>query len=768
MDAKLLLCSLSTCTFFLISPSLHAVDADFDGIPENQETIIGTSDTNRDSDADGLIDGLEFAYNAILSVNTSNPWMSSGDSQHPAISNDGSKVVFASKKTTLVTGKYDTGEDIYLVDVATGEQQLVSQSKDGVACEENSWDPEISADGRFVVFSSFCTTLLDTPITTNKVQVYLKDIQTGTVELISKNLDDLPGTGHSQFATISKDGRYIAFSSFTPNLISTPVGNYYSDIYIFDQQTQTISLATKSINGEHRSNRYNYNPEFSANGAFVTFDSSASDLVASDNNGVRDVFVYELATGNIELISQDTLGTQYNGPSTHPRLSEDGRYAVFTSWSNFSPEDVNGKLDVYLRDRLEGTTELISLDSNGISVKQHSIASQVSRSGRYVYFRSQVRSMTDDELPPPAYPPTTENIPTNVDFFSYVKDRHTGEMTLITKPFDSNALGGFVEHISLANNGIMAFHAKGSDNSWVENENSPGKDIYITKTGILDVDGPNVYASSALDVDNVMWKTIVLPKSYKRPVIVATPIYDKNSVPLVPRIKNIENDRFQIKVQRTDSDNSALPPVSVNYIVVEEGTYNFYEHGIDMEALRFTSARTDGWTNGWIGESRNFQNNYISPVVIGQVMSYNDEKFSVFWSRGKTAKSVPESQLFVGKHIGEDINSGRAKEEIGYIVFETSQTQLPQFSLESLTTADYVKGMTNGQYQVNLSSSNNTSIAITSAAGMDGANGGWPVVIPNTTDAFGFKVAFDEDQAKDAERKHTTEQVSVVVLTPTP
>ncbi|WP_051559892.1 TolB family protein [Marinobacterium jannaschii] len=750
----------------LSSLNAVAVDNDFDGLSDNEELALGLDLFNRDSDNDGIIDGLEYGKNAILSVNMATPYSTVGDSKHARLTPDGRKVVFHSNKPGLMHPDSNGAADIFLRDIVSGAMTLVSRNAAGAQCDKGAWDPEISADARYVAFSSSCTNLVNQTVSGSKVQVYVKDLQTGAVELISQTQSGNAAGATSQYPAISPDGRYVAFSSYASDLVATPAGSNRSDIYLYDRSAQTMQLVSANLTGVH-SNGSNYNPGFSADGRFISFHSSASDLVPGDTNNKMDAFVFEIATGLLERVSVDSSGGQSGGASTFPTLSADGRYVVFTSWGQLSAADNNTKLDVYLHDRQTGNTELISLDGNGQSIQQHSIGGRVSENGRYVAFRSQVRSMTSDLMPPSQYPPSAGAIPTHADFFVYVKDRLNGTVSLVSQPWDvAAAAGGSVQGIDLAENGTVAFHATGPGNAWIEAEASPGLDVYIAKTEFIDNAGPELFAGNISAVDNTDWVKVELPQNYRSPVIVTTPVYNASSVPLVTRVRNVRNNSFEIRVQRTDDISAAVEPVQVNYLVAEEGVYNVPEHGIQMEATRFTSTSVDGKYVGWNGESRSYLNSYTSPVVLGQVQSANEASYSVFWSRGSAVAKVPDSILRVGRHIGEGSVSEVADESVGYMVFEAGTGVLGDSNYQALTTADYIRGMGNGSYNVGLSTASDETVVISSATGMDGRDGGWPVVIPDSTDASGVRIAVDEDQAADNERKHTTEQVAVFAFTP--
>ncbi len=463
----------------------HAVDQDYDGLSSIREFELGLNDEDRDSNDDGLIDGLAFGGTALLSVNLQNPIAAPGHSKAPAITADGARVFYESNRGDLVASDRNGESDIFAVDIVTGHTQIVSTNVAGVQCDHGAWNPSTTGNGVQIVFQAVCSNLVTTPVPSPYTQVYLKDLLTGAVELISKRPDGVSGIGPSSAAMISRDGRYVVFSSFANELVPTPTGPSRSDIYLYDRMTAQMRLVSKAVNGT-RANGNSYNPVFSKDGEFVAFDSLASNLVTNDTNSSRDVFVYAIATGVLQRVSVDSNGVQRSGHSTYPRLSADGRYVAFTSWAAFSPPDTNQKLDTYFYDRVTRKIELVSLDRFGRSIEQHSIGGHVSDNGRYVVIRSQVRSMTADILPPSRYPPTPSSIPTDVDFFAYVRDRLTGQVTLIAKPFNMTGRDHFIEDLDVSDEGGVAFHASGTLDAWVEGEYSTGVDIYVAKTPFAD------------------------------------------------------------------------------------------------------------------------------------------------------------------------------------------------------------------------------------------------------------------------------------------
>jgi hypothetical protein len=281
-------------------------------------------------------------------------------------------------------------------------------------------------------------------------------------------------------------------------------------------------------------------------------------------------------------------------------------------------------------------------------------------------------------------------------------------------------------------------------------------------------DQPNIRSGTVANVGNTTWTEVVLDVSYSNMVVVASASYDRGDVPLVTRVRNAAGNRFEVQVQRTDNSTAALNGITVHYTVVEQGVYNEAEHGIKMEAVRFDSTVTDsslGLT--WVGEPRTYANSYTAPVVVGQVMSANDTNFSVFWARGATFDSPPSaSALFVGKHIAQDGVLTRSTEQIGYIVVESGTGSVGSLAYAAGVGADIVVGTDNGPaVTYPLSGLTTVSSAVVSSAGMDGTDGGWPILAGRDAVApGGLKLFVEEDQRTDAERGHTTEQMAYLVF----
>ncbi len=257
------------------------------------------------------------------------------------------------------------------------------------------------------------------------------------------------------------------------------------------------------------------------------------------------------------------------------------------------------------------------------------------------------------------------------------------------------------------------------------------------------------------------WQTVQLPQLYTDLVVVATPRYTETSEPLVTRIRNAAGDSFEIRTQTASSSGQGTP-VTVDFLALEAGTYDGAAGR--FEARKYISTRTDE-NNAWVGEQRGYGQTYAAPVVLGQVMSASDSGFSVFWASDGVATNPPASaSLYTGLHVAEDPVANRSAETIGYVVFEAGTATIGDMTYVAGLGADTVLGMTNTPpftYAVGIDANH----AVLSAAGMDGNNGGWPVLYgADAVDAGSINLVFDEDTLGDSERAHTSEQVAYVAF----
>ena len=249
------------------------------------------------------------------------------------------------------------------------------------------------------------------------------------------------------------------------------------------------------------------------------------------------------------------------------------------------------------------------------------------------------------------------------------------------------------------------------------------------------------------------WKTVSLSKTYNSMVVIATPNYTLASEdPMVVRIRNASGNSFQV---RADSPGGTVSSIDVHYVVVEEGVYE------GMEAVKYNSTVTDQ-NNSWVGETRSYQNSYSNPVVLGQVMTFNDEGFSTFWAYGNSRANPPSAtKLNTGKSVAEDKDTSRNDETIGYIIIESGSGIIDGISYAAAVGSDIITHAEKN-YTINHA---NAEVAIATITAMDGTNGGWAVLSSDTpVSDTSLKLSIDEDIIGDKETAHTTEQVAYIVF----
>lgn len=285
-----------------------------------------------------------------------------------AISADGRYVVFTSQATNFAPTS--NGEaNVFVHDRRTEETSLVSVSSEGVEGNKLSSWAGISADGRYVAFSSFATNLV--PGDMNTVgDVFLHDRLLRTTRLVSESSAHQQANSYSLAPSLSADGRYVAFKSFADNLVPADI-NSSSDVFIRDTLMETTQLVSVSLSGSP-GNADSATPIISADGSLIVFDSFASDLVPNDINKVGDVFIRDLALATTTRVSVSTDGTQSNHGSGGQGflitsvISASGQFVAFTSKAaNLVPDDTNEVDDVFVHDRFAATTSRVSLSTTG-------------------------------------------------------------------------------------------------------------------------------------------------------------------------------------------------------------------------------------------------------------------------------------------------------------------------------------------------------------------------------------------------------------------
>jgi Ca2+-binding RTX toxin-like protein len=314
-----------------------------------------------------------------------------GDSYSPSISADGRYVAFKSYASNLVVGDTNNTDDIFVYDRQTNTTQRVSVGTEGIQANSGSIFPSISGDGRYVAFMSYASNLV-VGDTNNTDDIFVYDRQTNTTQRVSVGAEGIEANLYSFRPSISGDGRYVAFESAANNLVA---GNTYNtnNIFVYDRQTNTtqrVSVGAGGVEGNSNSS----NASISGDGRYVAFMSFASNLVAGDTNNSVDIFVYDRQTNMTQRVSVGAGGVEGNSDSVNASISGDGRYVTFESYaSNLVAGDTNYPSDIFVYDRQTNTTQRVSVGVGGVEGNSFSNNPSISADGSYVVFQSAASNL---------------------------------------------------------------------------------------------------------------------------------------------------------------------------------------------------------------------------------------------------------------------------------------------------------------------------------------------------------------------------------------
>jgi len=310
----------------------------------------------------------------------------------PSISADGRYVAFTSYARNLVTGDTNNDRDVFVHDRSTGRTSRVSVATDGSQMQGGSWGQSISADGRYVAFLSYAAI--------GGCGAYVHDRETGLTTLVSVASDgsEANGPARSEYdvpygPSISADGRYVAFTSQATNLVEGDT-NLASDVFIHDRQTGETAIVSVASDGT-RGNGFSHSPRLSDDGQVVAFASLASNLVPGDRNNCQDIFVHDRATGETARVSVASNGKEADGLSASPlSVSADGRYIAFgSSASTLVSGDTNGVEDIFLHDRIAHLTTRVSVAQDGSEANDRSRRPSISANGSFIAFESNASNL---------------------------------------------------------------------------------------------------------------------------------------------------------------------------------------------------------------------------------------------------------------------------------------------------------------------------------------------------------------------------------------
>ena len=401
-------------------------------ISTNNETeTVSVAFASKSTDLDELASGINqneiYHYNRqvqngaetinIIRVSVAESGSSANaESIHPRISTDGNYVVFVSNATDIRPMIADLEpannfQQIYLWQNG-GTNKRISQGTNQNYGDADSELPVVNSDGKFIAFQSQADNLVPLPPPlipddldtipdqgTSFYQIYLWTDSVGLVR-ISQNSSQIAGNGNSRNPSISNSGTTVVFASGATNLIegktlTTP----FEQIYLWTEIGGTICVSQQA--NQTLANADSESPAISGDGSWVVFVSSATNLVANDTNGYKDVFCYQVSTGQINRVSVASDQIQSNQDCINPSVSSDGRFIVFESTaSNLATSAEQELLNVFVHDRQTGITQLVSQSESGTNEGIIARQARISPNGKSIVFASAsqdlVTSLSDE------------------------------------------------------------------------------------------------------------------------------------------------------------------------------------------------------------------------------------------------------------------------------------------------------------------------------------------------------------------------------------
>jgi Tol biopolymer transport system component len=382
-----------------------------------------------------------------------------------AISGAGRYVLFGSEATNLVPGGTDASRNLYLSDTQAGTIELISVATDGTPAGSSGFG-QVSADGRYVVFQS-CASNLVFGDTNDTCDIFIRDRLFGTTEIVSlSSAGELANDGSTGGPTISDDGRFVAFSSLASNLAPGDANATY-DVFLRDRLNGTTVRVSEAMGGG-AANEVSHEPFVSADGRLVSYQSSASNLVAGDGNGVSDVFLFDIATGVTTRVSVSSAGGEGNGTSGGPAPNADGRFvAFFSTASNLVPDDTAFG-DIFVHDNVTGATERVSVSASAGQADASSgpsLTNGLTAAGDLAVFHSEASNLVAGD--------------TNAVADVFVRDRLAGATTRVNVPSSGLEANAPSFNTAISGDGRVVAFASDASNL-VSGDTNNTTDVFIS------------------------------------------------------------------------------------------------------------------------------------------------------------------------------------------------------------------------------------------------------------------------------------------------
>jgi len=395
-------------------------------------------------------------------------------SGNPDIDANGRFLVFSNASSDLLPGDTNGLTDIYVADVAAHSLHRISQNSSGVIGNGTCGEPRMSADGERVVYWSTSVNLVDVDLN-GRVDIFLSEWRQGVTRIASLGVGGVQGNGNSTHGTISSCGRWIAFDSLADNLVPGDT-NGAGDVFVRDDLLGTTERVNLTWNGNQSTGNAS-TAVISGNGRFVAFSTTAFDIVPGDTNGFHDTFIRDRQLGITTLVSRSMQGTTANGISGPVQFDDSGSLLLFGSDANdLVPGDTGGFHDVFLFTSATQSIRRISLTHDGLSPNDESFLPCISRDGRFVGFATEATNVVPGD--------------TNQEADGFLLDLLTGTLTRPTVNSAGCEGNGATRFARMSDDArFLAVHSV-ADNMSPEGNPQHRSNIYLRDQA---APGPHVY-----------------------------------------------------------------------------------------------------------------------------------------------------------------------------------------------------------------------------------------------------------------------------------
>ncbi len=355
-----------------------STNLDWANVVSNNEIFLA----NRASQTAHVVGRSQAAQTDKVSEGIGGAAATTGDSVSgpQCMSADGRFVVFESASSNLVGGDTNAKRDIFVLDRKTGNLTIVSLDSAGQLANGDSTGPaSISANGRFVAFNSGATNLVAGD-TNGQIDVFVRDLQTGQTERVSVGPSQVQANSFSIVPQISSNGRYVCYMSLATNLVSFPVFPSFN-AYVWDRVTGTTTLVSKNSSGIP-GNAMSDTPSLSGDGSCIVFRSLATNLAADSPANVTNIFAHKILTGETTCVSVGLDGKPGLGFSDSAQISSNGRFVTFSSTAAnlVATATMINATNVFVRDLALTTTGIVSNT-------ERAVEPQISADGRRIVYK---------------------------------------------------------------------------------------------------------------------------------------------------------------------------------------------------------------------------------------------------------------------------------------------------------------------------------------------------------------------------------------------